>query len=94
MADARRVSGFDGLRKQAKRWLKALRSGDEAALQRLERVLPHHTHPPLLREVQQALARESGFASWAELKEHHALGIASGDTASIIAAASVNAFAW
>lgn len=63
-------AGLEGLRKQAKRWLKALRSGDAAALERLARVLPKHSEQPGLREVQQALAREHGFASWAALKEH------------------------
>ena len=81
MADVPHGSGFEALRKQAKRWLKALRAGEELAQQRLERLLPHHSHPPVLREVQQALARELGFASWAALKEHHALEAAAGDAA-------------
>jgi uncharacterized protein len=63
-------AGLEGLRKQAKRWLKALRAGDVAAMERLARVLPKHAEQPGLREVQQALAREHGFASWAALKEH------------------------
>src|SRR5688572_9719249 len=62
--------GFERLRKEAKRWLKALRSGDSAALERLHKALPKHTPTPGLRQVQQALARERGFASWAALKEH------------------------
>jgi len=37
-------------------------------------VLPKHGEPPVLREVQHALAREQGFASWAELKQHHVDG--------------------
>jgi ankyrin repeat protein len=64
-------AGFESLRKQAKRWLASLRAGDREALARLERVLPRHSAQPGLREVQQALAREHGFASWAQLKEHH-----------------------
>jgi len=83
VADTLRPSGFDGLRKQAKGWLKALRSGDEGALRRLERLLPDHSHPPLLREVQQALARELGFPSWAALKEHHALEPVGSDLAAL-----------
>ena len=70
-------SALEGLRKQAKRWLRALRDpdgeGHADALARLERVLPRHGDPPVLREVQQALAREQAFSSWAELKEHHEL---------------------
>lgn len=76
MSETTSAAGFDGLRKHAKRWLKALRAGDEAALQRLERVLPKHAPTPGLREVQQALAREQGFPSWAALKEHFELAAA------------------
>ena len=66
-------AGFDAPRKQAKRWLASLRAGDPEALARLAQVLPRHSAAPGLREVQQALAREHGFASWAQLKEHHQL---------------------
>lgn len=66
-------AGFEALRKQAKRWLASLRAGDPEALARLAKVLPRHTATPGLREVQQALAREHGFASWAQCKEHHQL---------------------
>ncbi|HEX6994674.1 MAG TPA: hypothetical protein VF339_11075 [Gammaproteobacteria bacterium] len=58
------------LRKRAKQRLKALRAGDPAALAWLERFVPRHSVPPVLREVQHALAREEGFGSWAKLKEH------------------------
>lgn len=57
-------------RKRAKQRLKALRAGDPAALDWLERFVPRHSVPPALREAQHALAREEGFASWAKLKEH------------------------
>jgi uncharacterized protein len=62
---------FEALRKSAKRWLKAIRSGDAAALAKLRELLPKASPTPGLREVQQALAREHGHASWAALKEHH-----------------------
>lgn len=62
---------MDKLRKEAKHWLRALRASDSAALSRFERALPQHSPTPMLREVQQALAREQGFSSWAALKEHH-----------------------
>ena len=62
---------FLSLRKQAKQWLRSIRRGDADALERLRQQLPRHAIPPVLREVQQALARERGFASWAALKEHH-----------------------
>jgi ankyrin repeat protein len=61
---------FAELKKRAKRELKELRAGDAPALARLERTVPRHSSPPVLREVQQSLAREQGFGSWAELKEH------------------------
>jgi len=62
-------AAFERLRGEAKRWLKAIRGGDREALERLERVLPKHSVRVGLREVQQAIARERGFASWALLKE-------------------------
>lgn len=62
-------AGFEALRKRAKRWLKAIRRGDAAALDELRRWLPHASETPGLREVQQAIAREQGHGSWALLKE-------------------------
>jgi uncharacterized protein len=61
-------SSLDALKKEAKRWLNALRASDPEALARLKQVLPGATPTPGLREVQQALAREYGFESWAALK--------------------------
>lgn len=60
---------FESLRKEAKRWLAALRAGDLEARSRLERALG--TAPPVatLRDVQHALAREHGVAGWIALKE-------------------------
>ncbi len=60
---------LDSLKKDAKRWLKALREGDAAARDRLRAAWPGAPDDPGLREVQQALAREYGFAAWAILKE-------------------------
>jgi len=65
-----RLPSLDTLRKRARQWLRALQSGDTQAVDRLARALPRHGDPPRLREVQQALAREHGFASWAALREH------------------------
>jgi len=62
-------ASLDTLKKDAKRWLKALREGDAGAAERLRTAWPHAPAHPTLREVQQALAREHGFASWAALKE-------------------------
>lgn len=63
-------SSLDSLKKEAKRWLNALRDADREALARLKQVLPSAGPTPGLRDVQQALAREYGFESWAALKLH------------------------
>jgi ankyrin repeat protein len=62
-------ASLESLKKEAKRWLKALREGAAAARERLRRVLPNAGAEPTLREVQHALALEHGFAGWASLKE-------------------------
>src|SRR5688572_13363950 len=61
-------SSLENLKREAKRWLSALREGDADARGRLERALPGASAEPTLREVQLALAREHGFAGWSELK--------------------------
>lgn len=61
---------LEGLRKRAKRLLKALRTGDAEAQRRMAKWLPRASPKPGLREVQIALARELGFDTWAALKEH------------------------
>ena len=60
---------LESLKKEAKRWLKALREGDAAARERLRRVLPNAGTEIALREVQHALALEHGLSGWAALKE-------------------------
>src|SRR5262245_26918258 len=60
-------SSLEALRKEAKRWLKALQSGDLQALERFTRIHPGH-NTPSLRTVQHALALEYGFSNWAGLK--------------------------
>jgi ankyrin repeat protein len=62
-------SNLDVLRAEAKRWLKAIAADDPEARARFRAGFPHHTGTPKLREVQQALAREYGFPSWAALKQ-------------------------
>ncbi len=61
-------STLDILKKDAKRWLKALRSGDAKARQRLAAAWPQAPAEPSLRDVQHALAREYGQDSWIALK--------------------------
>ena len=62
-------SKLDNLKKEAKRWLKALRSDDEDARARLTRVYPDAPQEPKLRYVQHALALEYGFTGWSALKK-------------------------
>src|SRR5262245_18106091 len=61
-------SNLDNLKKEAKRWLKALRAKDEEARARLERVYPNAPAEPRLRAVQRALALQHGLSSWRDLK--------------------------
>jgi hypothetical protein len=57
-----------GLKREAKRWLAALRENTGEARMRLARALPSAPTTPTLRDVQLALAREHGFPGWTELK--------------------------
>lgn len=61
-------STLESLKKEAKRWLKALRANDRAARARLERANPDAPGEPGLRDVQHALAREHGLPGWTALK--------------------------
>ncbi len=61
-------SSLDSLRKEARRWQKAIRAGDPDSLARLKQALPGASATPGLREIQQALAREHGAESWAALR--------------------------
>ncbi len=62
-------TNLESLRKEAKRWLKALRAGDAVARARLLAILPDSLAEPTLREVHLAIAREHGSAGWAALAE-------------------------
>lgn len=59
---------LENLKREAKRWLKALRDNDSEARARLERVLPEAPASPGLREVQHALALEHGLSGWTALR--------------------------
>jgi hypothetical protein len=61
-------SNLETLKKEAKRWLKALRDGDAAAHHRLVAVTPAAPANPGLRDIQLALAREHGLPGWAALR--------------------------
>ena len=60
---------LENLKKQAKRWLKALRADDVRARERLLRAYPDAPSKPGLRDVQHALARERGVESWIALTQ-------------------------
>jgi hypothetical protein len=60
---------LESLKKEAKRWLRALRARDGEARARLARAVPDVAADPTLRDVLHALAREHGFAGWTALKE-------------------------
>jgi len=62
-------STLETLKKEAKRWLKALQAGDAQARRRLLAVTPTAPTEPGLRDVQLALAREHGLPGWATLCE-------------------------
>ena len=59
----------EDLRKEAKRWLKALRATDPDARERLARAWPEAPSSPGLRDIQHALAREHGLNGWTALKD-------------------------
>src|SRR4051794_20795481 len=60
-------SSLENLRREAKRWLRALRANDPRARTRLRRAVPFPPAEPTLRDVQFALAREYGSVGWREL---------------------------
>jgi uncharacterized protein len=59
---------LENLRKEAKRWMKALRAGDGAARERLRHAYPKAPADPALRDLQLALAVEYGCENWTALK--------------------------
>lgn len=60
-------SSLENLKKEAKRWLKALRADDPEARARFLRANPQAPETPCLRDVQHALAREHGLDGWSAL---------------------------
>lgn len=62
------ATSLDTLKKEARRWLNALQSGDAAARARLDAAVPDTPAEPTLRDVQHALARELGMPGWTALK--------------------------
>lgn len=59
---------LESLKREAKRWLKALRANIGEASARFRRAFPDAPDVPTLRDVQHALALEHGLPGWAALK--------------------------
>ncbi|HEV8445414.1 MAG TPA: ankyrin repeat domain-containing protein [Gemmatimonadaceae bacterium] len=66
------TDSLESLKREAKRWLRALRDDVDDARARLANALPNVSTTPTLRTIQHALARELGFPGWTALKEHFA----------------------
>ena len=62
-------STLETFKKEAKRWLKALRAGDVQARHRILAATPAASANPGLRDVQLALAREYDLPGWAALRQ-------------------------
>ncbi len=60
---------LDNLRKEAKRWLKALRENNAKAREHFQHAYPNGPSQPVLRDVQHALARVYGQNDWKGLKK-------------------------
>jgi len=60
-------SSLENLKREAKRWLKALRANDPAARTRYRRAIPFPFDELTLRDVQFALVCEYGSVGWREL---------------------------
>jgi ankyrin repeat protein len=61
------VNTLDALRKEAKHWLKGVRTGNPGHVKRLRLAYPNAPAEPTLRDVQHALAREQGYENWKAL---------------------------
>lgn len=61
-------STLENLKREAKRWLKALQANDNEARARLDRAWPGAPASPGLRDVQRALALEHGSPGWTALR--------------------------
>ena len=62
-------STLETIRRQAKRWLKEIETGDGEAVAQFRKLMPGHAGTPKLREAQHALARDYGLSNWAALKQ-------------------------
>lgn len=58
---------LESLRKQAKKLVRDIAAGDDAAIARAQMQLPHVDLPLTQRNAQLVLAREYGYAGWQDL---------------------------
>jgi ankyrin repeat protein len=61
------VHDLTSLRKEAKFWLKQVRSKHSGFIKRLRLAYPAAPSDPTLRDIQHALAREQGYENWKQL---------------------------
>ena len=73
-------SSLENLKREAKRWLKAIQAHDAEARARLDRADPNAPVEPTLRDVQHALALEHGLAGWTALTNHLASDVGMRET--------------
>ena len=73
MHDVTRRRSLESLKKEAKRWLAALRENEVEARARFDRAMRAAPVSPGLRDVQHALAVEQGFAGWTALQQEYLL---------------------
>ena len=69
-------TSLENLKREAKRWLKALHAGDPLARARLARVWADAPQSPTLRDAQHALALEHGAPGWRAFTDRLAGGAA------------------
>src|SRR5215472_17773176 len=62
------TTNLRNLRREAKRWLRALRENNRKAHERFDHAYPKHAETPVRRDVQHALACEHNLENWKELK--------------------------
>ena len=83
------ASTLENLKKEAKRWLKAVRAKDAEALARLARSLSAPGEPTL-RDIQHALAIEHGVEGWSALTKKHAAQVGNRDSGALIKPEELN----
>ncbi len=62
-------NALESLKREAKRWIKALRANDSKAFVRFRKAYPDAPAQPVLRDVQHAIALEHDFPDWKTFTE-------------------------